>query len=147
MNPETAKNPVSTLHRIDPMNPETTKNPVSTFPGIHPMNPERPAAPRPKPPLTTLTPTKAHALRSTTLANTHQDLRAQLTAKFGPPPTPPGWRIPQTPPTTGRAVTHPPPSPSLHPSTLPGIPPDAESRYTAATTNVESQVNDRSARR
>jgi hypothetical protein len=56
---------------------------------IDPMNPERalfppPTRPRGRP-LTYVTPTKAQALRTTTLPNTwHPDLRSQLAAKFGP---------------------------------------------------------------
>ncbi len=74
------------------------------------MNPEPSAFPDPnpptRPPLAALTPTKAQALRTTTLANTwHPDLRSQLAAKLGPPPPQPGWRIPQTPPPTGGAAT------------------------------------------
>jgi hypothetical protein len=112
----TAQNPNSTFRGIEPMNPETGKNPNSPFPGINPMNPEPGAVPGPnprtKPPVTTLTPTKAQALRSTTLANPHRDLahenlRAQLAAKFGPPPPPPGWRIPHAVPQTGSAMTAP----------------------------------------
>ncbi len=53
------------------------------------------------PPLTRLTPTKAEALRSTTLAETRTpDLAAELAQRFGQPRPAPGWRIPQAMPTT-----------------------------------------------
>jgi hypothetical protein len=48
-----------------------------------------------------LTPTKAEALRSTTLANTwqsdlgHPTLRSQLAAKFGSPSPPPNRFVPR----------------------------------------------------
>jgi len=56
------------------------------------MNPEATAPLQP----TRLTPTKAEALRSTTLANTWDGtLRATLEQRFGPAPPPPGWFVPQ----------------------------------------------------
>jgi hypothetical protein len=66
--------------------------PLGTCPGG-----ERPVPP----PLTRLTPTKAAALRSTTLAGTwNLDLAAHFAARFGPPLPAPGWRIPQAMPAT-----------------------------------------------
>ncbi len=60
---------------------------------------ERPVTP----PLTRLTPTKAAALRSTTLAGSwNRDLAALLVARFGPPLPAPGWRIPRAMPATDR---------------------------------------------
>jgi hypothetical protein len=86
------------------------RKPDSAFPRIDPLNPEPGAFPDPnprtRPPLTYLTPTKAQALRTTTLANTWQpDLRSELAAKFGLPTPPPGWRIPRSRPPIGRAET------------------------------------------
>ena len=70
--------PNSTIPGIDPMNPETSKNPDSTFLRIDPMNPEPGAFPGPdprtRPPLTYLTPTKAHTLRTTTAATPRHTL-------------------------------------------------------------------------
>jgi len=61
------------------------------------MNPETTAPSQP----TRLTPTKAQALRSTTLANTWTtDLPGKLAHRFGPPRPAPGWRIPQAMPAT-----------------------------------------------
>ena len=94
MNPENSKNPVSAFSRIDPMNPEP-----GAFPAADPDRDTRP-------PLTDLTPTKAQALCTTTLADTWQpNLRSELAAKFGLPTPPPGWRIPQSCPPTGSAET------------------------------------------
>jgi hypothetical protein len=89
----TSQKPDSTIPGIDPLNPETSKNAASALRRIDPLNPEPgafPASnPATRPPLAYLTPTKAQALRTTTLANSHPDLRSQLAAKFGPPPPSP----------------------------------------------------------
>jgi hypothetical protein len=65
------------------MNRERPPNPLTKNPRINPMDREPGAvSSRPR-----LSPTKALALRTTTLANTFQpDLRATLAARFGPPP-------------------------------------------------------------
>jgi hypothetical protein len=53
------------------------------------------------PPLTRLTPTKAEALRTTTLADTRTtNLAAELAQRFGHPLPAPSWRIPQAMPAT-----------------------------------------------
>jgi len=67
------------------------------------VNPERAAACH----LTRLSPTKAQALRTTTLSATWQpDLRALLNARFGPPSPLAAWLAPQSsPPTAGPATS------------------------------------------
>jgi hypothetical protein len=100
-----APNPNSTLPRINPMNPEPAAtpapNPDSAFPRINPMNPEPP--PRPDP--TRPTPTKAQALRGTTLAQTWDpNPYATLAQRFGHARPTPACQIPQTPPTTDPAA-------------------------------------------
>ena len=76
LNPEPAAtpapNPTSAFSRINPLNPEPAAapapNPTSTLSRINPVNPEPAAPPGP----TRLTPTRAAALRSTTLSHTWQ---------------------------------------------------------------------------
>jgi len=66
------------------------------------MHRERPTTP----PLARLIPTRAQALRSTTLAETWTpDLGAELAQRFGPPRPAPGWRIPQAMPATDPVAT------------------------------------------
>jgi len=65
--------------------------------GRHALHRER----RATPPLARLTPTKAAALRSTTLAATwNPGLAAERAQRFGPLLPAPGWRIPQAMPPT-----------------------------------------------
>jgi hypothetical protein len=99
MNPGTTAaptpNPDSAFPRIYPLNPDNAapaRKPNSAFSRIYPVNPETAAPSQP----TRLTPTKAKALCSTTLANTSDGtLLATLEQRFGPAPSPPGWFVPQ----------------------------------------------------
>ncbi len=94
LNPDTTAAPTpkpdSAVSRIYPQNPDNAApapKPNSAFSRIIPMNPETTAPAQPAHPA----PTKAEALRSTTLSNTWDSaLRATLEKRFGPAPPPPG---------------------------------------------------------
>ncbi len=95
-----APQPAPTFPRIDLLNSEPAATPApqpaSTLPRINLVKAEPRVASQPTP----LAPTKAQAMRSTTLSETWWPARrAELARRFGPPP-PPGWFVPQAWPPT-----------------------------------------------